>query len=47
MLPQETISQNSNEPGVLAVDPEASQVGDRFQVSLDLLQLPLQLFDTH
>lgn len=47
MLPQETISQNPNESGVLPVDPEASKVRNRFQVSLNLLQLPLQIFNTH
>ena len=47
MLPQETISQNPDESGVLPVDPEASKVCNRFQVSLNLLQLPLQIFNTH
>ena len=47
MFAQEPISQDPNEPGVLAIDPEPSQVSDRLDVLLDLLQLPFQLLKVH
>jgi hypothetical protein len=47
MFAQEPISQDPNESGVLAIDPESPQVGDRLDVLLDLLQLPLQILKVH